>query len=42
LRQEYVLFYTPENQKKTGKRREIKVKLVAAEGRPYHKQGYTY
>jgi Ca-activated chloride channel family protein len=42
LRQEYVLFYTPQNQTKTGKRREIKVKLVAAEGRPYHKQGYTY
>jgi len=42
LRQEYVLFYTPQNQTKSGKRREIKVKLVAAEGRPYHKQGYTY
>ena len=42
LRQEYVLFYTPQNQTKTGKKREIKVKLVATEGRPYHKQGYTY
>jgi Ca-activated chloride channel family protein len=42
LRQEYVLFYTPQNQSKSGKRREIRVKLVAAEGRPYHKQGYTY
>ncbi|MEK6299533.1 MAG: VWA domain-containing protein [Acidobacteriota bacterium] len=42
LRQEYVLFYTPQNQTRTGKKREIKVKLVAAEGRPYHKQGYTY
>jgi len=42
LRQEYVLFYTPQNQSKSGKKREIKVKLVAAEGRPYHKEGYTY
>jgi len=42
LRQEYVLFYTPQNQVRTAKKREIKVKLVAAEGRPYHKQGYTY
>jgi Ca-activated chloride channel homolog len=42
LRQEYVLFYTPQNQIKTGKKREIKVKLAAAEGHPYHKQGYTY
>lgn len=42
LRQEYVLFYTPQNQTKSGKRREIRVKLVAAEGRLYHKQGYTY
>jgi Ca-activated chloride channel family protein len=42
LRQEYVLFYTPSNQAKTAKRREIKVKLVAAEGHSYHKQGYVY
>jgi len=42
LRQEYVLFYTPTNQAKTAKRREIKVKLVASEGHPYHKQGYVY
>lgn len=42
LRQEYVLFYTPQNQSKTGKKREIRVKLVATEGRPYHKQGYSY
>ncbi len=42
LRQEYVLFYTPTNQAKTAKRREIKVKLVAAEGHSYHKQGYVY
>jgi Ca-activated chloride channel family protein len=42
LRQEYVIFYTPQNQNKTGKRREIKVKLVRAEGRLYHKQGYVY
>jgi Ca-activated chloride channel homolog len=43
LRQEYVIFYTPQNQEKTGKLREIKVKLVrGAEGRLYHKQGYSY
>jgi Ca-activated chloride channel family protein len=42
LRQEYVLFYTPSNQAKTGKRREIRVKLMAAEGHPYNKQGYVY
>lgn len=42
LRQEYVLFYTPLNQAKLNKRREIKVKLVASDGHPYHKQGYVY
>lgn len=42
LRQEYVIFYRPQNQNKTGKRREIKVKLVRADGRLYHKQGYVY
>ncbi|MFY9611300.1 MAG: VWA domain-containing protein [Blastocatellia bacterium] len=42
LRQEYVIFYTPQNQSKTGKKREIRVKLVASEGRLYHKQGYSY
>jgi len=42
LRQEYVLFYTPTNQNKAGKKREIKVKLVGTEGRLYHKQGYVY
>jgi Ca-activated chloride channel family protein len=42
LRQEYVIFYTPQNQDKNGKRREIKVKLVRADGRLYHKQGYVY
>ena len=42
LRQEYVLYYKPDNQKQTGKRREIKVKLVSADGHLYHKQGYTY
>ena len=42
LRLEYVLFYTPTNQQKSGKQREIKVKLVAADGRPYHKRGYVY
>jgi Ca-activated chloride channel family protein len=42
LRQEYVLFYKPENQAQSGKRREIKVKLISADGRLFHKQGYTY
>ena len=42
LRQEYVLFYTPTNQAKAGKKRQIKVKLVGADGRLYHKEGYVY
>jgi Ca-activated chloride channel family protein len=42
LRQEYVLFYTPTNQAKAGKKREIKVKLVGVDARLYHKQGYVY
>jgi Ca-activated chloride channel family protein len=42
LRQEYVVFYTPINQEKKGKYREIKVKLVNKEGKLYHKQGYVY
>lgn len=42
LRQEYVIFYSPLNQDKTGKRRDIKVKLIATDGKLFHKQGYTY
>jgi Ca-activated chloride channel homolog len=42
LRQEYVIYYTPANLEKTGKQREIKVKLVNKEGKLFHKQGYTY
>jgi Ca-activated chloride channel homolog len=42
LRQEYVIYYRPTTQEKTGKRREIKVKLVAADGHLSHKQAYTY
>jgi len=42
LRLEYVLFYTPTNQQRNTKQREIKVKLVAVDGRPYHKRGYVY
>ncbi len=42
LRQEYVIFYEPLNQDKTGKKREIKVKLVSADGRLHYKQGYAY
>lgn len=42
LRQEYVLFYTPTNQNKTSKEREIKVKLVRADGSLFYKRGYVY
>jgi Ca-activated chloride channel family protein len=42
LRQEYVVFYTPGNQIKAGKKRDIKVKLVGVDGHLYHKQGYVY
>jgi Ca-activated chloride channel homolog len=42
LRQEYVLYYNPLNQDKTGKKREIRVKLLNKEGKLFHKQGYTY
>jgi Ca-activated chloride channel family protein len=42
LRQEYVLFYRPENQSRTGKPRNIKVKLVAADGDMHYKRGYSY
>jgi Ca-activated chloride channel family protein len=42
LRAEYVVFYTPDNQEHTGKRRAIRVKLMDAAGHLYHKQGYTY
>lgn len=42
LRQEYVAYYVPTNQDKTGKRREIKVRLVRGNGKPFHKQGYVY
>jgi len=42
LRQEYVIYYRPLTQEKTGKRREIKVKLVGADGHLSHKQAYTY
>jgi Ca-activated chloride channel homolog len=41
LRQEYVIYYEPTNKEKTGKKREIKVKLVNKEGKLFHKQGYT-
>ena len=42
LRQEYVAYYIPVNQDKTGKKREIKVKLIGKDGKLYYKQGYTY
>ncbi len=42
LRQEYVAYYTPVNQDKNGKKRDIKVKLLGKDGKLYYKQGYTY
>ncbi|HEY7545384.1 MAG TPA: VWA domain-containing protein [Blastocatellia bacterium] len=42
LRQEYVVYYTPQSQERSGKYREIKVKLINADGKLYHKKGYTY
>jgi Ca-activated chloride channel family protein len=42
LRQEYIIYYTPDNQERTGKLRSIKVKLVGAEGKLYHKRGYVH
>jgi Ca-activated chloride channel family protein len=42
LRQEYVAYYTPLNQEKTGKKRDIKVKLIGKDGKLYYKQGYTH
>jgi Ca-activated chloride channel family protein len=42
LRHEYFIVYNPQNQEKSGKQRSIKIKLMRAEGRAYHKQGYTY
>ncbi len=42
LRQEYVIYYVPLNQKQEGKRREIKVKLINADGKLFHKTGYRY
>jgi Ca-activated chloride channel family protein len=41
LRQEYVIYYKPTNQAKTDKSRQIRVKLVGAEGHLSHKQAYT-
>src|ERR1044072_5479085 len=42
LRREYVIYNRPFNQEKTGKKREIRVKLINAEGKLSHKQGYVY
>jgi Ca-activated chloride channel family protein len=42
LRQEYVIYYRPTIQEKTGKRRDIKLKLVGADGHASYKEGYTY
>ena len=42
LRREYVVYYTPTNQEKNGKFREIKVKLVKRDGDLYYKRGYVH
>ena len=42
LRQEYVIYYRPTVQEKIAKRREIKLKLVSADGHLSYKEGYTY
>ena len=42
LRHEYFIVYTPHNQEKTGKQRSVKIKLLRADGRAYHQQGYAY
>jgi Ca-activated chloride channel family protein len=42
IRQEYVVYYTPINQDKSPKNREIKVKLVKADGDLHYKRGYVY
>jgi Ca-activated chloride channel family protein len=42
LRQQYIVYYQPENQDRSGKRRKIDVKLRGADGRLWHKDGYTY
>lgn len=42
LRQEYVIYYRPTVQEKSGKQREIKLKLVSADGHMSYKEGYRY
>jgi Ca-activated chloride channel homolog len=42
LRQEYVIYYRPTVQEKIAKRREIRLKLVSADGHLSYKEGYTY
>ena len=42
LRSEYVLFYKPINQQRSPKAREIRVKLVGADGHMFYKRGYVY
>jgi Ca-activated chloride channel homolog len=42
LRQQYVVYYSPDNQETTGKRRKIEVKLKNADGDLSYKKGYTY
>jgi Ca-activated chloride channel family protein len=42
LRQEYVLFYKPSVQQHTGRKREIRVKLIGANGHLFVKDGYVY
>ena len=42
IRQEYVIYYDPENQARTGKPRRITVKLLNAKGNLFHKEEYVY
>lgn len=42
IRQEYIVFYAPPESKEAVKRREIKVKLLKAEGRLFHKEATYY
>jgi Ca-activated chloride channel family protein len=42
LRSEYVLFYKPINQERSPKDRQIRVKLLGADGELWHKRAYKY
>ena len=42
LSQGYIIYYAPQNQLKTGKRRSIKIRVKGAQGQASHRQGYVY